>query len=116
MLTEQNLSESKETSKPLGTTFERLVFRIELLAALAFQKWGKQAQMVKAIEEFSELNVCLAKCVNKNPHLTAEQLIDEIADATIMVVQLRLMTNETAVDERIQYKLDRLAKALAVST
>jgi hypothetical protein len=98
---------------PHATHFERIVFRTELLATIAFKKWGKNAQIIKAIEEFAEVTQVLAKTLNGNPHVSADQLIDEVADATIMAFQLRLMTSPSEVDRRIEYKLNRLAAALA---
>ncbi len=91
----------------------REIRRIETLSPLAIAKWGKRAQVTKTIEELAELQVQLAKVLNDSP-TTTEAIVDEIADAIFVTLQMRLNFGSEFVDKRIAYKLDRLAKRLAV--
>lgn len=54
--------------------------------------WGMHSQMIAAIEEFSELNVELAKLAtgkrNEQKEDDRKKLIDELADASIMLEQM----------------------------
>lgn len=86
--------------------------RIKDLTHLAVQRWGLKAQTIKTCEELAELTQQLCKYVNESPTVY-EDLIDEIADVSIMVAQMTLAFGAAAVSERIHYKLDRLEKALA---
>jgi hypothetical protein len=88
--------------------------RVQTLSPLAWTKWGQLAQMVKACEGMGELTVQLCKVVNHSPTVRSA-IIDEIADVLIMVLQLREAYEPSVVDQRAEYKLDRLAKALAVT-
>lgn len=80
----------------------------DALAPAAFQAFGERAQMIKTLEELSELMVTLAKKLNASP-VTDAEIIDEIADVLIMVGQMRFRFGETEVDQRIIYKLNRTA-------
>lgn len=66
--------------------FERKVDRYRLYAEAA-QKWGFKSQLVATCEELAELIVEVAKQFNgKRKDLT--KLIDEMADAKIMMEQI----------------------------
>lgn len=54
----------------------------------ALKKFGETAQTIKAIEELAELSVQLAKGLNGLPTTDLE---GEIADAIIMIEQLKLI-------------------------
>lgn len=86
-------------------------FHSKTILDQAIKQWGKNAQMIKAIEECSELNVVLAKTLNGSP-CTAAQVIDEVADAMIMVNQMRTIFNPEMVDQRIAFKLGKIYDAL----
>jgi hypothetical protein len=89
-----------------------IVGRINRMAPLAKAKWGLRGQLIKTVEELAELQVQIAKNLNGSP-TTRGAIIDEIADAFIMVTQLRaLMNAEVEVDERIAFKLDRTEQAI----
>lgn len=70
-----------------------------------------RAQAIKTCEELAELTVQLSKRLNGSP-TTNEAIIDEIADATIMVRQMRNLFGHDVVDMRIDHKLTKLNIAL----
>ncbi len=67
----------------------------------------KDKQMIVAVEEFSELQKEICKGMRNK--LDKEHLAEEIADAEIMIRQVKLYYDipESAVDEQIQAKLKR---------
>lgn len=74
----------------------------------AIDKWGEQSQIDMAIEECSELITKLVKrgrCVNG---VIDEEICDEIADVEIMMGQLRLIFNNSLIEKRKRYKINRL--------
>ncbi len=80
----------------------------------AIAHYGTESQIWMAVEEMSELLKELAK--GRRPGgTTAEALVDEIADVTIMMEQLRLIFNvNQPVQDRIDYKVQRLAQRIGV--
>lgn len=69
-------------------------------------------QILKAVEEMAELTNELAKSVDLN-RTSIDRIVDEIADVAIMMEQLRLIFNvNTEVQERIDYKVQRLAQRI----
>lgn len=81
---------------------------------MALKKWGESSQVVAAIEEFSELSVELAKQYNCKRPRNCPELIDELADASIMLQQMILNFGcDSKVEDRIDFKLDRLKSLLA---
>ena len=73
----------------------------------ALKKWGLKSQVAAAIEEFSELNVELAKYLNNKRGGTFEiELLDELADASIMIEQMAIAFNLQ--DELIERKGKKL--------
>lgn len=81
----------------------------------AIANFGGGAQVHKALEEFAELQDALLKYLGDRD--TLEHLAEEIADATIMVEQLRLMfdVNER-VKEIMNEKLRRLEQKVEANT
>lgn len=86
----------------------------------ACKKWGLEKQLIAAVEEFAELSQILCK-VSVGKKWKKEDLIDELADATIMIRQtvrsieqeLDGMTNLGAkVNARKAYKLKRLIERI----
>ena len=90
----------------------------------ALHKWGMVTQMLVAIEEMSEVIKAITKLerCNSGEHTNEEycaaldSLIEEIADATIMLEQVRYIfgINEEVcevMDEKIMRLLDRAKKA-----
>ena len=81
--------------------------------------WGKDAQTVVTLEEMAELSVELAKILNNKRDLNdmsdRAKLIDELADVSIMIEQMVFNYDvEKHVNERINFKLLKLAKFLNV--
>lgn len=80
----------------------------------AINKYGKKMQVLKAIEEFSELIRALSRNLNERDFLPDYNLIEEIADAEIMLEQLREIYNANeAINDVKASKLLRLKKMLA---
>lgn len=77
----------------------------------AIEKYGSDCQIWKAVEEMAELTKELCKVQNsRQVGATRESIVDEIADVTIMMEQLRLIFNvNDDVQERIDFKVQRLA-------
>ena len=76
----------------------------------ALWRFGVSRQKVKAMEECAELIVQLAKGSD-----SAATIVDEIADVTIMMRQLTIVYGEKAIQERIDFKVDRLRKLLGAA-
>ncbi len=79
----------------------------------AIEKFGKERQMLKAIEEMSELQKELCKYLSypvSQP--IPETIIDEIADVYIMILQMKIIAGAHAVENRMQFKLNRLEKRI----
>lgn len=90
-----------------------LIQRQEIYGVAA-EKWGVKPQMVAAIEELAELIVELAKQFNGKRESYSE-LIDELADAEIMIEQQKQNFNvENKTIERKDYKIRRLRNILGM--
>lgn len=75
----------------------------------AIERFGPPNQMIKAIEEMSELTKVLAKILVMGGEVSLDELIEEVADVTIMMEQLRLMYNiNDEVCEMMDGKVKRL--------
>ena len=72
----------------------------------AIQHFGIHKQINKAIEEMAELTTELARY--QNGVAMNVNIIDEIADVSIVISQLRLIFGQDLVDNRVQEKLHRL--------
>ena len=85
---------------------------INALLEEAIQRYGEKAQVIKVIEELSELTAELCKDINTDLNTTREReqrITDEIADVSIMLEQLKIIYNiDLQVKKRIEYKIDRL--------
>ena len=78
----------------------------------AIAHYGRESQIMMAVEEMAELTKELAKAF-RPAGTTREQLMDEIADVTIMMEQLRLVFDmNEEVQGRIDYKVQRLAQRI----
>ena len=72
-------------------------------------KWGQKMQTVVAIEEMSEVIKEITKLMRGE--LNREHLAEEIADATIMLEQLRNMFNiNDSVSSWMDYKISALQR------
>lgn len=80
----------------------------------AVATFGAEHQYWKAIEELGELSTAIAKRIEAKP-VTPEMvttrfdLIDEMADVSIMLMQLKILECADSLEDRISYKLGRLA-------
>ncbi len=81
-------------------------------AALA--KWGEEAQFDQAVEECAELIAALKHY--KRDKVDRQQIIDELADVTLMVGQLVFMFGEDRVEQAIETKLNKLRTLLSASS
>lgn len=73
---------------------------------------GIEHQVIVAIEEMAELTKELAKSFRPKG-TTTEKLVDELADVTIMMEQLRLIFDvNLSTQNRIDYKVQRLAQRI----
>lgn len=103
--------------------------KTEELYQKAFARHGKREQLIQAIEEFSELIQIICK-ITKDVPLFQDMLdqrkelvpvssnnyhlIDEVADAQIMIDQISQMFGlAEAIKNRMQYKHERLQRRLA---
>lgn len=76
----------------------------------AIAQYGVEPQRKMAIEEMAELTNALMKF--DRGRNTVEDIVEEIADVTIMMQQLAIIYGQKAVDLQIDYKTARLAKRL----
>lgn len=81
------------------------------LYAKAQIAWGRDAQLTKAAEEFAEL----AAEVNRlqNDQSSVPRLLEEMADARIMLEQLETDFTDEAVDEVYRRKREQLRDRLS---
>lgn len=80
----------------------------------AIAHYGMRNQLWMAVEEMSELIKELAK-LNRHKGTTVDALVDEIADVTIMMEQLRLIFKANdKVQARIDFKVNRLQDRLSL--
>ena len=89
----------------------------------AIETWGIEAQAAKACEEFAELIRALArltiavktKCPPDEYHDAYTNVQEEIADAEIMLAQLRMIFEGSNVDRFHAENLRRLARLLGLT-
>jgi len=84
--------------------------RSEDLYAKAQIAWGRDAQLAKAAEEFAELSAEVNRL--QNEQTTLNRLLEEMADARIMLEQLETDFTDEAVEQVYQAKLDQLDERL----
>jgi hypothetical protein len=79
----------------------------------ALAKHGETAQMDQAVEEFAELIKAIAK-VHRHGRIakTEFDMCDEIADAHIMLEQLTRLYFPEFIQNRVNYKIARLASRM----
>lgn len=78
----------------------------------AIAHYGENCQIWKAIEEMAELAKEISSLQTKDSAYR-EDIVDEIADVTIMMEQLRLIFNANDdVQKRIDFKVRRLAQRI----
>jgi NTP pyrophosphatase (non-canonical NTP hydrolase) len=84
------------------------------IAEKAVKKWGKHLQLLKIQEEAIELALAIShyNCPTRDKAKTYPALIDELADMEIMLEQARVIFDATEIDERVQFKKERLKNIL----
>ncbi|WP_300157096.1 hypothetical protein [Solidesulfovibrio sp.] len=83
-------------------------FALVTICRRALDTWGAEAQIDQCIEECAELTVELQHRKRGRP----EHVAEEIADAIIVLHQMRLLIGVEAVDTMVCEKLARLEKRL----
>ena len=84
--------------------------RLKVYAA-ALEAFGTDAQLVVALEELSEIQKEVCKALRGFTH--PAQVAEEIADATIMLEQLRYIFQVgPAVDQMVDRKIARLVQRI----
>jgi hypothetical protein len=78
------------------------------------EKWGKQAQVLMAIEEMGELLQVLSKITRKVNGCSKSDVVDEIVDVDIMMGQLKVIfdVNELVYLKIKERKLKRLKEMI----
>ena len=75
--------------------------------------YGTKAQQDIALEELAELQKAILKHRRLGDKETEKAIIDEIADVSIMLEQLKIIYScSKEVEERIDYKIDRQIKRI----
>ena len=88
--------------------------RVEIARA-AVMKYGRVNQVLKAIEELSELARALARDLPLDAPQEAEaNVCEEIADVEIMLSQLWMFYDTQEIQEWKDAKLERLARMVGV--
>lgn len=78
----------------------------------AIKTWGKEPQLLQAIEEMSELTKEILKNVNRHQK-NLSQIIEETADVEIMLEQLKCCFNiEKEVEDYKTEKVKKISKKL----
>lgn len=80
------------------------------LCKVAVGFFGINHQKMKAVEEMGELITVLGRETDKK--VPVEDVITEIADATIMLQQLSIIYGQDKIDAEIERKLDRLKERI----
>jgi NTP pyrophosphatase (non-canonical NTP hydrolase) len=78
----------------------------------ALNTWGGESQENMAIEECSEFIKAICKYRRNAGQKEFNDIIDEIADVTIMMRQMAIAIGEEAVENKIKEKVERLAGRL----
>ena len=83
---------------------------MEKIYQATIARWGVDAQYDQAIEECAELIAALKHF--KRGKISQQDVIDELADTTLMLGQLRWMFGEKLVAAAISKKLEKLSQLL----
>jgi NTP pyrophosphatase (non-canonical NTP hydrolase) len=83
---------------------------LEIIYRATLARWGEEAQYDQAVEECAELIAALKHY--KRQRIGAPQLIEELADVTLMIGQLTWMFGPEQVDQAIAAKLAKLQQLL----
>lgn len=80
----------------------------------AIDQYGLEAQMNQLQEECAELIVAVNK-YRRNGSVAEPDLLEELADVTIMVEQITLALNgQFQVDQYVSFKINRLSERIRI--
>lgn len=83
----------------------------------AIKTFGRIPNIIKAIEELSELQQALCKhIVSEHDAMTVASVHEEIADVQIMLGRLMMLFDPTEVEDWKGSKLDHMAKLLGLES
>lgn len=85
--------------------------KIANVLSKAVDIYGTDAQIWMAIEEMAELLNALAK--HRRDRVSREDICEEIADVSIMMIQLAYIFGVEDVNDYLEQKIDRLERRLA---
>ena len=72
-----------------------------------FEHYGAENQIAKTIEELTELSMALQKYQLASTEENAQNVCEEMADVFIMLEQMSYVFSRFAVEEWIEYKVNR---------
>lgn len=90
--------------------WDRRIHDAEDQYSRAAMRWGSEAQMAKASEEFSELAAVCAR--DLNGQADGEDLLQELVDARIMMEQIAWHITDEALDDMAREKVEQLENRL----
>lgn len=94
-----------------STDWDRCLHDAEDAYREAAMRWGGDAQMAKAAEEFSELSAACSR--DLNGQADPEAFLEEFIDARIMMEQLAQHITDEALQEAAREGLEDLDERLA---
>lgn len=83
---------------------------METIYQATLARWGEEAQYDQAIEECAELIAALKHY--KRGKIGRQEVIDELADVSLMLGQLSWMFGNQEVKQTIETKLEKLSQLL----
>lgn len=109
-LGEMWLEEKENTKRVYSKRSNKQIYKSkkEEVVFKAIKTFGGDMQKIVAMEELAELQQALSKDIRGKEHNVEE----EIADVTIMLMQLGVMYDKKEIEDWIDKKIDRLDKRL----
>ena len=85
---------------------------LETLSRLAVEKFGNTNQLRQTQEECGELVAAINHYLRDNHEDTKLELINEVADVTIMLEQLKMILGEVNIQVALNVKLSKLKELI----
>ena len=85
--------------------------KVAEVCSKAVDIYGTEAQIWMAIEEMAELLNAISK--HRRDRVNREDICEEIADVSIMMIQLAYIFGAEDVNDYLEQKIDRLERRLA---
>ena len=85
--------------------------KVAEVCSKAVDIYGTEAQIWMAIEEMAELSNAIAK--HRRDRVDRQDVCEEIADVSIMMIQLAYIFGAEDVNDYLEQKIDRLERRLA---